>query len=657
VDETQLEYIVDSYLDEDEELGIFRGLDGLENIKGENVKLVEIGRELIKQTVERFIHHDKDFLEKHYFKNKKTTPMNQSYKAEDSLGKGYKKLPASGVILLRNPGLPSPDVLTLEVVVLEKFSGNEFSHWKMLLQDKILLNHLKFGQTQRFLYETESHKKMSMDVGIYLGDKRGAKVIRNILNQTHEKLSRKYQNPMDNKRPMQSPVRDQGQDRELNTMGIGSGGSEVNKGLFRNHLHEEPVSEELDQKIKVEMTGGNDIRKSLSRMGTLDKKAGNNMIPKNNSQIAQSRIIDLDESSLESTSRKSNSSAELDRILEDLDKHLLNQENIKGSLQDKSQPNFNFNRFKLQSDFRNRKVLSKKQKEFLLNDVLGKLIEKQLDKKTHLKQLEILYQSGQKMLQQNMVCYSYLLGVFDSKEDASYFQKTTGKSGTTPKIKKFLQEHKVISFKKSGIELTKRTWEKVAEVELGEEVLGFNMNYFVFGNNFNDKIAKRNFLKQQYYPLEQYVLVNKFAKPDDVFKKLNNIFILQILQLGCRNKNDFLEFLFDFFHWLNVTYPGQSHFITQKYLVELFFCLFYFNKIPVTREFLDLNMSSLLGLNSEEAKDIYEYYRYIHPIKNCAQHDRRIKMLKRWILIKERLNQDPNFKTGNILITLTFRLQ
>lgn len=622
MDENKIKYMIDEYLDSEEEGGIFRGMDGIENLKGENMNLVEIGREVIKQTVDRFLRHDKDFLSKHYLKNMKTTPMNQSYKTDQSLGRFYKRLPNHGVILLRNPGMPSPDVFTLELVILEKFSGNKAASWKLLLQDKILLNHIKFGEKKSFLYETEGQQIMNVNVGLYLGDKKSQKIIQN----TFEKFQG-------------STNINSSRNIESGAQGIGSGGSEVNRGRFQNNLIHNMREEQANpdhQKIKIEMTGGNDVGKGLSRMGTLDKKAGTQMIPKNNSHIEQSKIIDLANSSFESRSEKSNSSAELDRILDDLDKQLETQ----------GRPSFNFHRFALESDLQSRRVLTNDQKKELMLMITKRLANRLLDNSRNQKQLRILHRSGQKMLEQNMISYSYLLGVFDHKDDSIYFRPGKGRGRPTPRVSKFLQERGVLSFKRSGIELTRRTWEKLVEIELGEEVLGFNMDYFVFGNNFNDKIAKRNFMKQQYYPLEQYVSVNKFAKSDDVFGKINNIFILQILQLGSRNKNNFLEFIFDFLHWLNLTYPGQGHFITKNYLVELFFCLFYFNRIPVTREFLDLNLSSLLGLHSEEARDIYEYYRYIHPIKSCTQPSQQVKMLKRWILLKEKLLQDPEFKTG-----------
>ena len=53
-----------------------------------------------------------------------------------------------------------------------------------------------------------------------------------------------------------------------------------------------------------------------------------------------------------------------------------------------------------------------------------------------------------------------------------------------------------------------------------------------------------------------------------------------------------------------------------------------------------------MGLESGEARDIYEYYRYINPIKNSTQPKLRRKKLLKWIRLKEKLFQDPQYETG-----------
>lgn len=595
------------------------------------------------------MHYEKDYLQKHYLRNKKPSPLEQPFASEETLGKFYKKVPANGIILMRNPGLPSPDVLVLELVVLEKFSGNRNESWNLLVQDKILLNSIKFGQDQQMLYETESERVVSVCVGLHLPDKAGCKEVQSLLAERAralESTGRDQATAQDlADKISQFGILDS-QDIQKSGRGLGPGGSDGKKGRLKNAVGQTSARESnqtSSQKIKIEMTGGNEHKKGLTRMGTLDKKAEQNIITKN-SRIDYSNIIDLDLSTDRSgSSRNSEMSRELDNILENLDQRLAQEERIKRR-QHEQVPSFNFQRFSIASDFRNKRVLSNAQRESLLEAIFTSLVHKQTAQPEYAKRLKALYRSGQKILEQNMVSFSYLLGVFDGNEDRGYFRERGGTG--KPKISNFMVDNGLVCFKKSGIELTRRTWQKLAEVALGEKVLGFTMNYFVFGNNFDDRFGRRNFLKQEYYPLEQYVLVHKFAKSEAIWGKINNIFILQILQLGARNSQNYLDFLFDFFHWLELTFPGQSQFIHQDYLVELVFCLFYFNQLPVTREFLDLNMSSLLGLDSDEARDIYEYYRYINPIKNSPRQRNKRKMLLKWIRIKERLQQDPQYATG-----------
>lgn len=637
------------YLNEDQEIGVFRGLDGLENMRGANFKYVTAGREIIHQTVERFLHFEKDYLQNHYRRNKKPSPLEQPFATEETLGKFYKKVPSNGLILMRNPGLPSPDVLVLELVILEKFAGNRNESWNLLVQDKILLNNVKFGQHQQMFYETESERVVNVRVGLHLPDKLGSQLVEKVLVEREKAME-----PVGRENATAQDLADKiskfgildSQRIEKNGRGPGSGGSDGKKGRMKNTLGPSPRSESNrtnSQKIKIEMTGGNEHKKGVTRMGTLDQKAEQNMITKN-SRVEYSNIIDLDLSSDRSgSSQNSELSRELDNILENLDQRLAHEQNAKRR-QHEPVPNFNFQRFAIASDLRNKKVLSKAQRDNLLEKIYSSLLRKEAAQPDQAKRLKSLYRSGQKILEQNMISFSYLLGVFDGRENGGYFsERDTAKK---PKISDFMVENGLVCFKRSGIELTRRTWQKLAEVALGEKVLGFTMNYFLFGNNFDDRYGRRDFLKQEYYPLEQYVMVNRFAKTEVIWGKINNIFILQILQLGARNSRNYLDFLFDFFHWLRMTFPGQNQFIHQDYLVELVFCLFYFNKLPVTREFLDLNMSSLLGLDSAEARDIYEYYRYINPIKNSPRQRNKRKMLLKWIRIKERLQQNPEYSTG-----------
>ena len=168
------------------------------------------------------------------------------------------------------------------------------------------------------------------------------------------------------------------------------------------------------------------------------------------------------------------------------------------------------------------------------------------------------------------------------------------------------------------------------------------METFTFGREIDGLKQRRNFLKQQMFPMDQFVLKKRLVKKEKVFTQSANIFVLQILQIISRNSENFLMFLFEYFHWLNLTFEGQSDFISHEFLVELFYAFFYFNLIPVTREYVDLNMKSLLNLGSQESRDIYEYYKFIGPIKSEKRGPNRRKKLLQWIKFKETLEEKDN---------------
>ena len=159
----------------------------------------------------------------------------------------------------------------------------------------------------------------------------------------------------------------------------------------------------------------------------------------------------------------------------------------------------------------------------------------------------------------------------------------------------------------------------------------------------------RDFLRQQMYPLDQFIVKKVFLKKEEALNKTINIFVLQILQLLFQAKGSFLDFIFDYFHWVKMTFVGQTHFIGQQFISEMIFCLFYFNKIPLTREYIDINLGTLLGLESHEARDLYEYYKFIDPIKKEKRPQNRRKKLLHWIRFKEQIRDNENFFSGKLL--------
>ena len=389
--------------------------------------------------------NSRKFFIDHYMNHRKLNPKDKAYEKAGSLGKAYKKLPDDGLILLRNPGLPSPDIYMLEIVVLEKFKANPFEHHKMLLQDKMILNKLKFGQVDNTVYELDSGNIFEMKVKLILPDKRGKTDVLNIISN-HEKMLMKKELEKRLKREKNNTgIREDSIEfdlkNELTKMGmligegdttIGPGGSD-NKGpnnkqtdsRLRNKesIRDSDIDTRRASKLPVEMTGSKISRSVLKRRNTLDSKADSNIINKQN--VIVNLNNSLDQSKI---SWKSDSQEEMDQLLDDL---YVNVDQVKShskvSNTGESSKVYNFGMFDQRKSsvtkFSSRKTSKRKETAFG-KLIKNKLIQKELLNEEHTKRLSLLRRSSVALVDKNYDSYMYLLDLVNGFDELSYLKKS-----------------------------------------------------------------------------------------------------------------------------------------------------------------------------------------------------------------------------------------
>lgn len=191
-------------------------------------------------------------------------------------------------------------------------------------------------------------------------------------------------------------------------------------------------------------------------------------------------------------------------------------------------------------------------------------------------------------------------------------------------------------------------WHRIAEAALGTNMLPFGPSHFSLGetlytdesSNTGDIQRVRDIFKRKFYLFEQLTIKNPRITSDKIFLGKAELFTIQVYQLVLRNKKNFLNFLFDFFHWLDFTFPGQGAFVHRNYVSRLWTALLRLNGVAVTLQFVDLNLGGFMGIRSEEASDLYEYYKYVQPIRREKRVGNRRRKLLQWIRFKE--NRDDN---------------
>lgn len=210
--------------------------------------------------------------------------------------------------------------------------------------------------------------------------------------------------------------------------------------------------------------------------------------------------------------------------------------------------------------------------------------------------------------------------------------------------------------------MTTKSWHKIAEISLGDKICNFGFDNFTFGLKSHKENTLWDFFRTPMYPLDQVILKKINMDTEKIFKFSGNVTVVQIYQLLNRNKKNFLNFLFDYFHWVENTYLGQKHFVSEDFIVELIYCLFFFNCIPITKQFIALNLQTMLATVSHEGRDIYEYYKYLDPIKKEKRPDKRRKKLLEWIKyhqddhvgdhfnmpFNQTMKSETNFATSNM---------
>jgi hypothetical protein len=391
-------------------VGIFLGFDCLENLVGSNLNLVKPAEQALKHPHLLPDKNDKKYFMHHFTKNKKKNKINHSYEKSGTLGKRYKRLTEDGIIVLRNPCLPSPDIYSLEIVILEKFKANKHEKHKLLVQDKLILNKLKFGQNKNILYELESGNVLELNLELNSLDKRGKARILKSINKYEQKMENEESLLMRKKQPNQlinfrdqlnqmgllvNPSNQNNEDSNLKIMHTG-GGTGVN--IPSNNM---PSNQ--SNPIKVEMTGG-------INFSGLDKNNTSNIIKNNNHNSTKNEMMVQQENK----SNVSEMESEIDILLEDLYEQVKHRE--KEKYEEKGIKQFNFNIF--DTNNREKEVFSLKKVLWMIKKRI--IIEEM--KNEELKKLELLRQPTVEMILQNINSFDYLVDLVPKYDDLKYIK-------------------------------------------------------------------------------------------------------------------------------------------------------------------------------------------------------------------------------------------
>lgn len=210
--------------------------------------------------------------------------------------------------------------------------------------------------------------------------------------------------------------------------------------------------------------------------------------------------------------------------------------------------------------------------------------------------------------------------------------------------------HSLIDEGKKRFSMSRDCWHRLGQAILGESTIPFGPSHFSLGETlFKDEASNtgdikriRDIFKRKFYLFDQLVLKNRRITSDRVFLGRAELFTVQIYQLILRSKGSYLDFLFDYFHWLDFAFAGQGAFVHRDYVSRLIAALLVLNGVPATLQFVDLNLGGFLGTRSEEALDVYEYYKYLQPIRREKRVNNRRKKLLQWIRFKENREMLPD---------------
>lgn len=401
------------YLRLNKEVGIFLGFDCLENLVGSNLNLVKPAEQALKHPHLLPGKNDKKYFVNHFTKNKKKNKINHSYQKSGTLGKRYKRLTEDGMIVLRNPCLPSPDIYSLEIVILENFKPNKHEKHKLLVQDKLILNKLKFGQNKNILYELESGNVLEVNLELNSLDKRGKARILKSINKYEQKMENEESLLMRKNQPTQSinfrdqlnqlgllinPSNPEMQSSNLKIMDTG-GGTGVN-------IPSNSTPQDQSNPIKIEMTGG-------INFSGLDKNNTSNIIKSNNQNNPNSLTSNL-KAEKDNKSNMSEMESEIDILLEDLYEQVKYKEKEKHEGTGMKQ--FNFNIFETRN--RDKEIFSLKKVLWMIKKRI--IIEEM--KNEDLRKLEMLRQPTAEIVLKNINSFDYLIDLVPKYDDLKYIK-------------------------------------------------------------------------------------------------------------------------------------------------------------------------------------------------------------------------------------------
>lgn len=463
--------LLEDYEREDRDIGLFRGLDGLENLKHKNYDQIHRKRaQLLKLTKNREKYEREYFigrLEEHQRKGS----QNSKYDKTDSLDRSFKLLPSDGLILLRNPNLPSPSAMTVEVVIVEQFKGNSNEPARILVQDELGLGQMQFNEKRLWVYEMEGGLALEVESCLFLPVGSGKRELQRAMDASRlaeidkrdrnqkkrqklrarhqreekvlgEELDLSLEEDMYDAEAMAEENGEQVAETKIKWPG-GSGGGERNRSSSHGNTNNNNANNAVNNgnradvgergpemppdrgPITVEMTGGNGPQRKFKRTGTLGQDSLNNLISKQGNRRTVGSFGRMSNLDVSGSILGSEEERELDNLIENLEGQVLEEE--------EPMPNTGSNRFDF-TGFEPAKekrpimseVLSKEEIERRQRMVRFGLIEREFKDSKVEKRLKLLERNTVDFVNHNLGWLKYLSEMFGTDEDCGVLKDQIG---------------------------------------------------------------------------------------------------------------------------------------------------------------------------------------------------------------------------------------
>ena len=463
--------LLEDYEREDRDIGLFRGLDGLENLKHKNYDQIRRKRaQLLKLTKNREKYEREYFigrLEEHQRKG----PQNNKYDKTDSLDRSFKLLPSDGLILLRNPNLPSPSAMTVEVVIVEQFKGNSNEPARILVQDELGLGQMQFNEKRLWVYEMEGGLALEVESCLFLPVGSGKRELQRAMDASRlAEIEKKNRNQEKRQKLRERHRREEMVLEEVLDLSLeddmydaeavaeengeqeaetkikwpgGSGGGEGNRSSSHGNTNNNNAHNAINNgneadvgergleippdrgPITVEMTGGNGPQRKLKRTGTLGQESRNNLISKQGNRrtvVSFGKMSNLDVSG---SILGSEEERELDNLIENLEDQVLEEEEPLPNIGSKR---FDFTGFEPVKEAKPiiSEVLSKEEIERRQRMVRFGLIEREFKDSKVESRLELLARKTVDFVNHNFGWLKYLTEMFGTGEDCGVLIEQIG---------------------------------------------------------------------------------------------------------------------------------------------------------------------------------------------------------------------------------------